>query len=136
VLGITIVRAFVGRTNPSLADLLDHFEHAASVAGVEHVGLGSDVDATALDPATSRPDPIYRVRGLEPEARVFQIADGLLRRGWIADDVRLVLGGNFRRALRAIWPRAPDRDSARWSLGRDPFCPVPPRSLPPFLRVV
>lgn len=136
VVGITIVRAFVARTNPSLADLLDHFDHAASVAGVEHVGLGSDVDASALDPATGRPDPIYRVRGLEPEARVFQIADGLLRRGWIADDVRLVLGGNFRRALRAIWPRAPDRDSARWSLGRDPFCPVAPRSLPPFLRVV
>ena len=136
VIGITIVRAFVGRTNPSLADLLDHFEHAAAVAGVEHVGLGSDVDAAALDPATGRIDPLYRLRGLEPETRVFQIADGLLRRGWIADDVRLVLGGNFRRALRSIWPRAPDDASGHWSTLRDPFCPVPSRSLPPFLRAV
>lgn len=136
VMGITIVRAFVGRTNPTLADLLDHFDRAASVAGMEHVGLGSDVDASALDPATGRVDARYQVRGLEPAARVFQIADGLLRRGWIADDVRLVLGGNFRRALRSIWPRAPDAASAHWTTQRDPFCPPPPQALPPSLRVV
>lgn len=124
VLGLTTVRPFVGRGAPSLDDLLDHFDHVVRIAGIEHVGLGSDVDVGARDPATGRVRPFYAIRGLDPATRVFQIADGLLRRGYPADDVELVLGGNFRRALASIWPAdswwiVPERETRR-----DPFCPV------------
>lgn len=125
VVGITTVRAFVGGDRPTLEDLLDHFGHAAHVAGIEHVGLGSDVDVTARDPATGRERSFYEIRGLDQRARVFQIADGLLRRGFSAADVELVLGGNFRRALAAIWPADTFTLLPERLLRRDPFCPAP-----------
>lgn len=125
VIGITIVRGFVARrARPTLDDFLDHFDHVARLVGVEYVGLGSDVDLDALDPATGGPRPYYSLRGLHVASRSFQLADGLLRRGYRASDVELVLGGNFRRALGAIWypplGRVPERLTRR-----DPFCPAP-----------
>lgn len=127
VMGITVVRAFVSRTRtPTIEDLLDHFDHVAKVAGIEHVGLGSDVDFAAIDPKTGRTNPFYAIRGLDLRARVFQIAEGLLRRGHTEADVRLVLGGNFVRVLSAVLP--PEAPSALAE--RDPFCPAPRRTSP------
>jgi membrane dipeptidase len=126
VMGITVVRAFVGgRPAPTLDDVLDHFDHVARLVGVEHVGLGSDVDVTAIDPATGRVRSFYAIQGLDPVARVFQIADGLLRRGYGRRSVELILGGNFRRALTAIWHREPATPAAGREARRDPFCPAP-----------
>lgn len=133
VVGMTVVRAFVGSGQPTLEDLLDHFDHVVRVAGVEHVGLGSDVDVTARDPASGTIRSAYRIRGLQPEARVFQIADGLLRRGYLRRDVELVLGGNFVRALAAIWPTSSWRLVSERETRRDPFCPAPRRRTPPGL---
>lgn len=129
VMGITVVRAFVGTGAPDVEDVLDHFEHVARLVGIEYVGLGSDVDVAAIDPATGRPAALYVILGLDPVARVFQIADGLLRRGFSTDDVRLVLGGNFLRALGEIWP---EERAARGAVQtrRDPFCPPPVRKVP------
>jgi len=104
VMGITAVRAFVSQpAEPSLDDLLDHFDHVARVAGPEHVGLGSDVDVDARDPRSGRVRPAYAIRGLDPARRTFEVVEGLLRRGWSPKDVEGVLGGNFRRALASIW---------------------------------
>ena len=69
----------------------------------------------------------YTIRGLDPVARVFQIADGLLRRGWSDRDVAAALGGNFRRVLREIWPEEEAREAPP---RRDPFCPAPDRRRP------
>jgi membrane dipeptidase len=108
VIGITAVKAFVKQPQaPTVDDLLGHFEHVARVAGVEHVGLGSDVDVDARDPRTGRVRPAYAIDGLDHGRRTWAVVEGLLRRGWRADDVELVLGGNFRRALGAIWPAPP-----------------------------
>ncbi|HET9766723.1 MAG TPA: membrane dipeptidase, partial [Thermoanaerobaculia bacterium] len=104
VMGITAVRAFVSQpAEPSLDNLLDHFDHVARVAGPEHVGLGSDVDVDARDPRSGRVRPAYAIRGMNPARRTFEVVEGLLRRGWTVKDVEGVLGGNFRRALAAIW---------------------------------
>ncbi|HVS13243.1 MAG TPA: membrane dipeptidase [Thermoanaerobaculia bacterium] len=125
VIGITLVRPFVKPSGAAtLADLLDHFDHVTRLVGVEHVGLGSDVDVAAVDPATGRPHPLYAIRGLDPRARVFQIADGLLARGYSEEDVELVLGGNFLRALTAIWPDDSWELLSERELRRDPFCPA------------
>jgi membrane dipeptidase len=126
VMGMTIVRAFVklgGR--PTIDDLIDHFHYAARLVGIEHVGLGSDVDPAAVDPKTGRSHPLYAIRGLDPVARVFQIADGLLGRGYSTGDVRLVLGDNFRRALAGTWPEGSWQPMPERNLKRDPFCPAP-----------
>jgi membrane dipeptidase len=107
VMGITTVAAFVSpRRRATFNDLLDHFDHVARTVGIEHVGIGSDVDVDAADPATGRPLARYAVQGLEPARRVFDLAEGLVRRGYSDRAIELVLGGNFQRVLGEIW-RAP-----------------------------
>lgn len=129
VMGITLVRSFVGRGSPSLEHVLDHFDHVARVAGVEHIGLGTDVALDAADPERGPARRHYDIRGLDLRARAFQIADGLLGRGWHARDVQQILGGNFLRALGEIWSnREGEGPLDPGSLRRDPFCPPP---LPP-----
>ncbi|MFL6264346.1 MAG: dipeptidase [Thermoanaerobaculia bacterium] len=104
VMGITAVAAFVsGRGPATLDDLLDHFDHVARVAGVEHVGLGSDVAPDAVDPRTGRALARYAVRGLPPARRVFDLTEGLIRRGYSDPAIELILGGNFQRVLNGIW---------------------------------
>ena len=96
VLGITAVRHFVRGKDPvTLEDVLDHFDHAVSLTGVEHVGVGSDF---ALDP-----HPAYDIPGLNNANRIYELTEGLLRRGYTSAHLSLMLGGNFQRALQQIW---------------------------------
>jgi membrane dipeptidase len=73
--------------------LLDHFEHIIRVAGIDHVGVGSDFDGVGgLLP-----------QGMDDVTRLPLIAQGLLDRGYSEADVRKVLGGNMLRVMdRAI----------------------------------
>jgi membrane dipeptidase len=104
VIGISVLPLMVSGGRPAtFDDILDHFDHVARLVGVEHVGLGSDTDVDAIDPRTNRVRSAYRVRGLRHEFRVFEIAEGLLRRGYSPDEVAGILGGNFQRALIQIW---------------------------------
>ncbi len=126
VMGITVVRAFVShKAHPTIEDVLDHYVHVARLVGVEHLGVGSDTDVTEIKPGTGRINPFYDIPGLDPVARLFQITDGLLRRGFSKRSVELVLGGNFRRALGEIWREAPASVVAGEAKRRDPFCPAP-----------
>jgi len=73
-----------------LGVLVDHIEHIAKVAGVDHVGLGSDFDGV-----DSMPQGLEGIDGLP------KITVELLRRGWSDEDVKKVLGENFLRAFAA-----------------------------------
>ncbi len=125
VMGITVVRGFVARGSATLDDVLDHFDHVARLVGVEHVGLGSDVDLEGVSPVTGHPLPYYQIGGLRLGRRVFQLTEGLLRRGYSESGVELILGGNFVRALADIWSDAPWSPVPERELRRDPFCPAP-----------
>lgn len=103
VMGITTVRAFAGST---LDDLLDHFVHVAELVGAAHLGIGSDCDLDPRDPATGRVREAYAIRGLRHSRRPYDLAAGLLRRGFRDAEVEQILGGNFRRALAEIWTTA------------------------------
>jgi membrane dipeptidase len=104
VMGITSVAAFVNRRSPAtLDDVLDHFDHVIRVAGIDHVGLGSDVSHDAVDPRTGQALARYAVRGLPPARRVFDLTEGLIRRGYDDRAIELILGGNFQRVLGEIW---------------------------------
>jgi membrane dipeptidase len=108
VMGITVVPAFVSSRRPATVDhVLDHFDRVARLAGVEHAGLGSDVDIDALDPRTGRIRARYDVRGLAPARRVFDLTAGLIRRGYSDRAIELILGGNFQRVLGEIWSSEP-----------------------------
>ena len=71
--------------------LIDHIEHVARVAGVDHVGLGSDFDGVS-----ALPD------GMEDVTRLPRIAQALLDRGWSEEDVKKVLGGNMLRVMERV----------------------------------
>src|SRR5512135_2679548 len=73
----------------TLQQVADHVEHVRDVAGIDHVGLGSDFDGI-----TSVPD------GLENTSKFPDLVAELLRRGWKADDVRKLAGLNVLRVLR------------------------------------
>lgn len=104
VMGITVIPAFVRQPGPaSFAHVLDHFDHVARLVGVEHVGIGSDTDIDAVDPATNRVRPRYALSGLSLSRRTFALTEGLIRRGWTDTQIELALGGNFRRVLGEIW---------------------------------
>jgi membrane dipeptidase len=96
VLGITAVRQYVKTSGPvTIEDVLDHFDHAVKLVGVEHVGVGSDFDLDS--------HPSYDIPGLNHSNRIYELTEGLLRRGYTSEHVSLILGGNFERALRQIW---------------------------------
>jgi membrane dipeptidase len=74
---------------PPLSSLIDHIDHIAKVAGVDHVGLGSDFDGVMG--ATPQ--------GIDSAADLPKITQALLDRGYSADDIRKILGGNFLRVF-------------------------------------
>jgi membrane dipeptidase len=104
VIGISVLPMMLSSGRPAtLDDVLDQFDHVAQLVGVEHVGLGSDTDVDAIDPRTHRTRSGYAVRGLRHAYRVFELTDGLLRRGYGPAEIAGILGGNFQRALTQIW---------------------------------
>lgn len=114
VMGITVLPAFLSQKPPArFTDVLDHFEHAIRLVGVEHVGVGSDTDVDAIDPRTNQVRPRYAVRGLRHAQRIFDLTEGLIRRGYKDQQLELILGGNFQRALAEIWSTAPSVPAAR-----------------------
>ena len=102
VMGITGIRGFVCSRDPAtIDDVLDHFDHVAQIAGIEHLGLGSDNDLDGRDRTG-----VYHhmdIGGLDHPKRVFDLTEALIRRGYSDRHVRMVLGGNFERALAQIW---------------------------------
>lgn len=99
VMGITAIRSFVGgRERATIEGVLDHFDHVTRIAGIEHVGVGSDNDVDG-----GRPPRHLDIAGLAGPRRIFNLTEGLVRRGYTDSDIRLILGGNFERALSEIW---------------------------------
>lgn len=74
----------------TIETVLDHIDHIARVAGVDHVGLGSDFDGG-----------IRPVRGLENAAKIPDLLTGLRHRGYTEEQVRKIAGENFLRVLEA-----------------------------------
>ena len=126
VMGIALVRPFVVSGPAGIDRVLDHFDHVVRLAGVEHVGLGSDLSRDAATrTAGSAGLATYEIAGLDPGLWVFQLTDALLGRGYLEADVRLVLGGNFVRAMGEIWSGEPRTRRDELGERRDPFCPAP-----------
>jgi len=76
---------------PPLKSLIDHIDHIAKVAGIDHVGLGSDFDGV-----TSLPE------GIDSVADLPRITQALLQRGYTREQIIKILGGNFLRVMREV----------------------------------
>jgi membrane dipeptidase len=76
---------------PPLKSLIDHIDHVAKVAGIDHVGLGSDFDGVSSLP-----------EGIDSAADLPKITAELMKRGYSAADMHKILGGNIMRVFRDV----------------------------------
>ncbi len=81
----------LGCPTAELDDAVDHIVHAAEIAGVDHVGIGSDFDGVPALP-----------RGLQTAAALPAVTARLLERGMHEDEVEKILGANFLRVFEII----------------------------------
>ncbi|MHB0971551.1 MAG: membrane dipeptidase, partial [Thermoanaerobaculia bacterium] len=79
----------------------DHIDHMVRVAGIDHVGLGSDFDGISSTPA-----------GLEDVSRLPALTAELQRRGYTDEQLRKILGENFMRVFADVERVA--KDSVIW----------------------
>lgn len=82
-------RAAHPRPNATLAQVADHVEHVRKVAGIDHVGIGSDFDGIGTPPD-----------GLDDVSKFPDLLAELARRGWTDDDLRKLARLNLLRAFR------------------------------------
>ncbi len=126
VMGIDFIRFMVSGSEPvGIENALDHFDYVRKLVGVEYLAVGSDLDvvgngnpvngAGAFNPMAQpnferygyhvdRPEHVA-VSGLDHPKRMFDLTDGLIRRGYSDAEIRGILGGNAMRVLGNIWPR-------------------------------
>jgi membrane dipeptidase len=117
-MGITGVRMFVRTTDPTnVGHMADHIDHVAKLVGVDHVGIGSDADLHGYD--DMKPDEYAALKGsykgsyafrdkididgFDHPLKTFDLTEELIRRGYSNENIRAVLGGNFRRLLAQVW---------------------------------
>lgn len=87
-----VEREFARRIDPvPFSVLIDHFDHLLHVAGIDHVGIGSDFDGIPLGP-----------QGIESAADLPAITAALLHRGWQPHELRGMLGENLLRVMAAV----------------------------------
>jgi membrane dipeptidase len=77
---------------PPFSVLIDHIDHIAKVAGVDHVGIGTDFDGIS----GQLPE------GMDSAADLPKITEALMARGYSAEDCRKILGGNLLRVFREV----------------------------------
>ena len=102
-MGITMVRSFVrAARRVTIEDVLDHIDHLTKLVGVEHAGIGSDVDLEGRDAlvhATRR----FDLDGIDYTKKIYDLTEGLVSRNYSSRNIELILGGNFERALAETW---------------------------------
>ena len=86
-------REWIGKIpRPPFSVLIDHIDHIAKVAGVDHVGLGSDFDGVS----GATPE------GMDSAADLPKITQALLDRGYGEEDIKKILGGNLLRVFGEV----------------------------------
>ena len=95
----------------------DHVEGEAVLVGIEHVGIGSDADLHGYDDMKPEYAKMLRagqkasykfrdkkdIEGFDHPQKMYDLTEGLIRRGYTDGQIKGVLGGNFRRLLGQIW---------------------------------
>jgi microsomal dipeptidase-like Zn-dependent dipeptidase len=93
VIQVVTVGGFLKLGSPPPADVtiyVDHIDHAVKVAGIEHVGIGSDFDGGGGVP------------GFNDHSQALNVTIELVRRGYSEKDISKIWGTNFLRVWREV----------------------------------
>ena len=110
VVGVNFFYGFIDPGSPTVGRLVDHIEHVAAVAGIDHVGLGPDFVKEVFEQLTppivgavdfEGLDGSRVIPGLDGPAGLPLVTAELVQRGWPEPDIRKVLGDNWLRVFRA-----------------------------------
>ena len=74
----------------TITDFVNHIDHAVKIAGIDHVGIGTDFDGGGGVP------------GLNDHSDLRNVTIELVRRGYTDPDIVKILGGNFMRVWRQV----------------------------------
>ena len=88
---VNIQKRLASLRRPSYKTVVDHIDHAISVAGIDHVGIGSDFDGINVTP-----------EGLENVSMMPVVFEEMRLRGYSENDIEKVAGGNFLRVMRDV----------------------------------
>lgn len=89
VIGVVFYTDFISEPGTaSISRIVDHIEYIVKLAGIDHVGLGSDFDGAVMP---------YDLRD---SSGVYRITDELARRGYSERDIRKILGLNMLRVIK------------------------------------
>jgi membrane dipeptidase len=75
----------------TIEDVVAHIDHVVKIAGIDHVGIGSDYDGISSPP-----------QGLEDVSKMPALTAALLKHGYSEPDILKILGGNTLRVIRAV----------------------------------
>ena len=96
IVGIIYYPAYLGpRMTGTIDEVVESIDHAVQVAGVDHVGLGSDWDGFVSMP-----------QGLADASQLPNLTAKLLARGYSKEDIQKILGGNMLRVMREVQAKA------------------------------
>ena len=95
VMQVTLYNGFLVKDGEAtILDAMSHLEHAISVMGVDHVGLGTDFDGDG------------GIRGLRDSSELLQFTRQLLARRYSERDIQKIWGGNFLRVMGLVQKKA------------------------------
>jgi membrane dipeptidase len=85
---------------PTLADVVAQIDHAVKIGGIDHVGIGTDFDGVACVPPE-----------LSSYDKFPALTRALLEKGYSAEDIKRIYGGNLLRVMRAVEKRSKELSS-------------------------
>jgi membrane dipeptidase len=85
------LRKEMGLSRATLADAVEHIDHIRKIAGIDALGIGGDFDGVSCTPV-----------GLDDVSKYPNLTRALLEKGYSADDIRKIYGGNLLRVMRAV----------------------------------
>ena len=125
VIGVNGYPGFVAKKKrPTLNDLINHVDYIANLVGIDHVSVGIDyfegqagvadddaakalyqdlVKGGVWDPKDYPPPPWAYPKGIEMPENLPNLTAGLLRRGYLEEEVRKILGLNLIRVFKEVW---------------------------------
>ena len=108
LVGILALPERVGEGEVGVEDMLKHMDYIINLIGIEHMALGMDfVKYDGPRTLKDRHHPLHKdplIKGFEEIEDLPNLIDGLQRHGYKDDEIRMILGGNYLRVLKAILP--------------------------------